>query len=231
MEEKEIKKECNCDDSCDCGCNENQECNCNHECECGDNCNCGDECSCGDECNCTEEETLGCNHECGCSHEEKEKKEKKRFSKKDQIKEAEAKIKELEDKLLREKAELINYRRRKDEEVSRMLKYCNEDLILELLPLIDNFESAIKMDDTNLEDEVSKFLQGFKMIYANLLSTFEKFDIKPIDGVNKPFDPTYHQAVMTEKCDKESGMVIDVLRKGYLLKDKVIRPAMVKVSE
>ena len=158
-------------------------------------------------------------------------KEKKKFSKKDKIKEAEIKIKELEDKLLREKAELINYRRRKDEEVSRMLKYCNEDLILELLPLIDNFESAIKMDDTNLEDEVSKFLQGFKMIYANLLSTFEKFDIRPIDGVNKPFDPTYHQAVMTEKCDKESGIVIDVLRKGYLLKDKVIRPAMVKVSE
>lgn len=238
MEEKELKKECNCDQTCDCGCNEGLECTCE------ENCNCG--CTCDDECNCTEEENCGCMGECNCGdecscgetcecdHESCEcdsKKDKKRKSKKDQIKDAESKIKELEDKLLREKAELINYRRRKDEEVSRLLKYSNEELVLELLPLIDNFESAIKMDDTNLEDEVSKFLQGFKMIYANLLSTFEKFDIRPIDGVNKPFDPTYHQAVMTEKCDKESGIVIDVLRKGYLLKDKVIRPAMVKVSE
>ena len=100
-----------------------------------------------------------------------------------------------------------------------------------MLPIIDNFENAIKMDDDNLEDEVSKFLKGFKMIYGNLLTVLEKFEIKPIDGVNKPFDPTYHQAVMTEKSDKESGIVIDVLRKGYILKDKVIRPAMVKVSE
>ena len=217
MEEKEIKKECNCDESCDCGCNEGLECTCEENC----GCECNDECACEDECSC---------HDEIC--DSNEKKDKKRKSKKDQIKEAEEKIKELEDKLLREKAEVINYRRRKDEEVSRLLKYSNEDLILEMLPIIDNFESAIKMDDTNLEDEVSKFLQGFKMIYGNLITVLEKFDIKPIDGVNKPFDPTYHQAVMTEKLENvESGMVIDVLRKGYILKDKVIRPAMVKVSE
>ena len=112
-----------------------------------------------------------------------------------------------------------------------MLKFSNEDLVTEMLPLIDNFESAIKMDDTNLEDQVSKFLQGFKMIYCNLISILEKYDVKEIDGNNKPFDPTYHQAVMTEKSDLEPGMVIEVLRKGYILKDKVIRPAMVKVSE
>ena len=138
---------------------------------------------------------------------------------------------ELASKVKYTQAELINYRKRKDEDVSRMLQYKDEELILEMLPIIDNFESAIKMDDNNLDDELSKFLSGFKMIYANLIGTLEKFDVKIIDGNNKPFDPAYHQAVMTEKCDMEPGMVIEVLRKGYVLKDKVLRPAMVKVSE
>ena len=231
MEEKEIKKECNCDETCECGCNEGLECTCEENC----GCECNDECTCEENCGCEYNDECTCEDECHCDGEtcdSNEKKDKKRKNKKEELKKAEEKIKELEDKLLREKAELINYRRRKDEEVARLLKYSNEDLILEMLPIIDNFESAIKMDDTNLEDEVSRFLQGFKMIYGNLITVLEKYDIKPIDGVNKPFDPTYHQAVMTEKIENvESGMVIDVLRKGYILKDKVIRPAMVKVSE
>ena len=126
----------------------------------------------------------------------------------------------------------VVYRKRKEEEMSKMLKYSNEDLVKEILPIVDNFERAINMDDDNLEDEVSKFLSGFKMIYCKLISTLEKYEVKAIDGNNKPFDPTYHQAVMTEsKEGVEPGMVLEVLQKGYLLKDKVIRPAMVKVSE
>ena len=185
--------------------------------------------------NCTEESTCGCQDgkECVCTDNCKcdEHKDKKKNHKEEKIKELEEKIKELEEKALRDKAEMINYRKRKDDEVSRMLKYKDEDLVMEMLPVIDNFESAIKMDDNNLTDEVSKFLSGFKMIYGNLLGILEKYDVKPIDGNNKPFDPAYHQAVMTEKCDMEPGMVIEVLRKGYVLKDKVLRPAMVKVSE
>ena len=70
------------------------------------------------------------------------------------------------------------------------------------------------------------------MIYGNIISVMNKFGVKAIDGNNKPFDPTYHQAVLTEHAEgTEPGMVLDVLQKGYLLKDKVIRPAMVKVSE
>ncbi len=88
------------------------------------------------------------------------------------------------------------------------------------------------MDDNNLNDELSKFLKGFKMIYASLVSILEKEQVKAIDGVNKPFDPSFHQAVMTEKVEnQEPGMVIYVLQKGYMYKDKIIRPAMVKVSE
>lgn len=206
---KEEKKQCHCDETCECGCNE------------------GKECTCDESCNCEHEE---CN--CDSKKVKKDKKSKKDKELESKLQLALATINELNDKLLREKAEAINYRKRKDEEVSRMLKYKDEELITEMLPIIDNFENAIKMDDTNLEDEVSKFLEGFKMIYGNLLTVLEKYDIKPIDGNNKPFDPAYHQAVMTEKVEgKDSGIVLDVLRKGYILKDKVLRPAMVKVSE
>ncbi len=184
-------------------------------CECNE-CNCEEECKCDEECTC-EKET---------------KKEKKKDKYKKQIQELEEKIKGYEEKSLRDKAEMINYRRRKEEETSKMLKYCNEDLIKQLLPVIDNFERAIKMDDDNLEDEVSKFLSGFKMIYSNLALTLQNFEVKAIDGANKPFDPVYHDAVMTEhRDDLEPGMIIEVLQKGYMLKDRVIRPAMVKVSE
>lgn len=194
------------------------------------------ECTCQKQDNCTCQEK--CEDTCTCEQKEQETVEKKEHKKekkekyKKEIRELEEKIKELEEKNLREKAEQINYRKRKEEETSRMLKYSNEDLIKQILPVIDNFERAMKMDDDNLEDQVSKFLEGFKMIYCNLVSTLESFGVKAIDGANQPFDPTYHEAVMTEKSDTlESGMVIEVLQKGYILKDKVIRSAMVKVSE
>lgn len=161
----------------------------------------------------------------------KEKKEKKDKNKKE-IEDLQNKIKELEEKVLASKAELINYRKRKDEEVSYMLKYANEDMVKDLLPTIDNFERAIKLDDENLEDELSKFLAGFKMIYCHLVKTLEEAGVKAIDGNNKAFDPTYHEAVITESREgTPPGMVLEVLQKGYLLKDKVIRAAMVKVSE
>ena len=144
----------------------------------------------------------------------------------------EKRIKELEDELLRSKAEFINYRKRLEEEQVRLLKFCNEDLIKETLPILDNFERAISMDDTNLDDEVSKFLSGFKMIYCNFVNVLKNYGVIEIDGNNKPFDPVYHEAIMTEKRDGvEAGMVLEVLQKGYILKGKVIRPAMVKVSE
>ena len=160
-------------------------------------------------------------------HEEKHHKKKECH-----CEEYQKRIKELEEALLRKEADLINYRKRKDEEVSRMLNYSNEDIAKDLLPIVDNFERAISLDDDNLEDELSKFLEGFKMIYCHLTDVLNKFEIKAIDGNKKPFDPNFHQAVLTEKVEgMEPGMVIEVMQKGYLLKDKVIRVAMVKVSE
>ena len=161
----------------------------------------------------------------------KEKKVKKEAHKQ-KIKDLENKIKELEEALLRKDADMINYRRRKDEEVNKMLKYSNEGIAKDLLPVVDNFERAISLDDDNLDDELSKFLEGFKMIYCHLEDILAKYEIKAIDGNKKPFDPNYHQGVLTEKVEGlEPGMVVEVMQKGYLLKDKVIRHAMVKVSE
>ena len=208
----------------------------NEQSDSNNTCHCDSKCSSDDACNCSDGNNCECDNvdvdNSSSEHIDKKNKKEKKDKNKEKIKELEDKIKSLEEQNLRSHAELINYRKRKDDEISKMLKYSSEDIVREILPIVDNFERAIKMDDDNLEDEVSKFLAGFKMIYRKLVAILEKNGVKSIDGANKPFDPTYHQAVMTEKKeDTEAGMVIEVLQKGYLLKDKVIRPAMVKVSE
>ena len=174
------------------------------------------ECMCHDECTCENE--CQCDNECNCNNDiENDSLEK---------------IKKLEEALLRNQAELINFKRRKEEETARLLKYAEEDIIFGFLPILDNIERAINMDDNNLDDEVSKFLEGFKMVYAQITSLLEKFEVKEIEALNIEFDPTYHQAVLTDKDDsKESGIVLEVLQKGYMYKDKVLRPSMVKVNE
>ena len=149
----------------------------------------------------------------------------------DKLNEAFNKISELEDKIIRQNADMVNYRKRKEDEINKMLKFCNEDIIKELLPILDNFERAINTTEELTEKE-QKFLTGFKMIYCSIQNIMEQNEVKAIDGSNKPFDPVYHNAIMLEKNEAyEPGMVIEVLQKGYLYKDKVIRPAMVKVSE
>ena len=159
------------------------------------------------------------------------KKKKKNDKENELIVELNNKIKELESKLLYKDADLINYRKRKDEEVSNMLKYSNLDMASELLIVVDDLERAIKIDDDVLDDELSKFLSGFKMIYTRLINILNNFEIKEIEALGKEFDPRYHQAVLTDNVsDKDNNIILDVLQKGYMYKDKVIRPAMVKVN-
>ena len=224
MEKEEIKEEventekCKCNDNCTCG----DDCNCTPDNKCSEECTCGDDCNCGDNCDCKKEK------------KDKKKDKKKLFGNKkdDKIKEYEKLIKELEDKILVMSADNVNYRKRKDEEVSRLLKFCNEDIIKDLLSISDNFERALKIAEDKTDEEFIKFNEGYKMIYCSIQNILEKYDVKAIDGANKPFDPNYHNAVIMEaKEGVESGYVIEVLQKGYLYKDKVIRPAMVKVSE
>ena len=227
---EEIKnKKCNCDESCDCGCQEGKECTCDDkECQCG--CHGDNKGNCEDEkCKCEE------GSKCTCNDKKEEKKKKGFFNKnkhEDKLNEAYNKISELEDKLIRKEADVVNYRKRREEEFSRMMKFANEGLIKDLLPVIDNFERALKLSEGNKDEAFMKLNEGYKMVYCGLENIMTKFEVKAIDGANKPFDPVYHNAVIVEpKEGIESGMVIEVLQKGYLYKDKVIRPAMVKVSE
>lgn len=160
--------------------------------------------------------------------EEKNKKEKKS----DKINELELKLKELENETLRAKADLINYRKRKDEEVSNMLKYANADLLTSLLSILDNFERSIAIDDNNLNDELSKFLSGFKMIYASLKETIESYGVKEIECLGQKFDSKYQNCLFTDTDpSKEDEVVLDVLMKGYTYNDKILRCASVKVNK
>ncbi len=161
---------------------------------------------------------------------------KKKVNNKPKVNKEEEKLKkenqDLNDKVLRLSAEMQNMRRRYDEEMARICKYEGEELILKILTIVDNFERAIMLDDSNLTDELSKFLDGFKMIYGNLKNILEASEVKEIDCLKQAFDPNTMEAVLTvHEENTEPGIVLDVLQKGYTYKDKVIRHAMVRVSE
>ena len=124
--------------------------------------------------------------------------------------------KKLVDQVKRAQAELINYRTRKDKEVADLLKYSNQSLITDLVPVIDNFERAIKLDDNNLTDELSKFLVGFKMIYSSLASILKNYGVEEISRQGQIFDPSLEQALLTDSVEEmDNEAVIEVLQKGY----------------
>ena len=140
--------------------------------------------------------------------------------------------KELEEKYMRLQAEYLNFKTRTQGEVSRMLQYEGESFIKEALVIKDNLERAVMMDDNDLSDEVSKFLSGFKMILGALTGLFDKYEVREVDCLGKEFDPHFEEAVLTEHDEtKPANVVLEVLTKGYTYKDKLIRPAMVKVNK
>ena len=183
-------------------------------------------------CNC--EKTCACQDEkCECKHDKVEERQTEEIEKlRNQLTEILNEKQSLLEKLQYSKAEMINYRKRKEEETDNKLKYANQDLILEIIPVLDNFERAIKLDDNDLTDELSKFLTGFKMMYASLCEVLKKFGVEEIDCEGKEFDANTMQALMTDSDSNfEDDIVLDVLLKGYRLKDRVIRPASVKVNK
>lgn len=143
-------------------------------------------------------------------------------------KELENNIKEIKDSNLRLQAEMQNIRRHKDEEIFNMAKYEGEDIIKRIIPIVDNFERALSLEN----EDNKKFLEGFRMIYNKLLDILNEYEVSVIDEKDIDFDPNIHQAVLTESKDSiEPNKVLDVLQKGYKYKDKLLRPAMVKVSK
>lgn len=161
---------------------------------------------------------------------EEPKEHKKEHKKDKKLEELQNEVNTLKDKNMRIAAEMVNTLRRKDEETNRLLKYSNESLITELLPVIDNFERALNVDA--ISNDIESYQKGMTMIYNSLKNILEKFEVKEIEAIDKEFDPSYHQAVMQEEKEgTKENIVIEVLQKGYTYKDKVIRPAMVKVSK
>ena len=186
------------------------------------------------------EEGCCCNHEhqedvphcCGggCHHEQEPNNKEVELT--NEVNRLTEENKNLVEKVKLAQAELINYRKRKDEETANLLKYANQDLILEIIQVVDNFERAIKLDDNNLTEDISKFLAGFKMMYASLKETLTRFGVEEINRVGQIFDPSQEQALLTDCVeDKEDEVVLEVLLKGYKLKDRVIRPASVKINQ
>jgi len=136
----------------------------------------------------------------------------------------------LEEKIKLTQAELINYRKRKDDEVEGLLKYANQSLITELLPIIDNFERAISHSEVS--EEIKKYSVGIKMIYNNLNDILKQYGVEEINRVGETFDPNLEQALLVENDPtKKDDIVLEVLLKGYKLKDRVIRPASVKINQ
>ena len=164
------------------------------------------------------------------------KKEKKLF-KKDKVAELEKKISELEEEVAKQKnayfkayADTENLRKRLQSEAETTRKYRIQSFALEVLPVLDSMERAlaVQSDDENIKN----YVKGFEMIHDQLVAVLEKEGVKEIDALNQPFDHSVHQALMQERVEGvESGIVVEVLQKGYMLKDRVLRAALVKVSE
>ena len=136
----------------------------------------------------------------------------------------------LQEKVKLAQAELVNYRKRKDEETANTIKYANQDLIIDLLVVVDNLERTL--ENQNVSEEVKKYQDGVRMIYDNIMNTLKSFGVEVINRVGQVFDPKYEQALLTECVeDKDDDIVLEVLLKGYMLKGRVIRPASVKINQ
>lgn len=133
------------------------------------------------------------------------------------------------DRLLRAQAEFDNFKKRTQRERIAERTYKSQDLVNELLPALDNFERALAVEPT---DDTKSILDGITMVYNQVKDALKSENVEVIETVGKEFDPNLHHAVMqVEDENYESNIIIEELQKGYILKDRVIRPAMVKVNK
>jgi molecular chaperone GrpE len=138
-------------------------------------------------------------------------------------------VEELENKYMRTQAEYDNFRRRTREERSADAKYRSQKLAEGLLPAMDNFERALAVQSDN--EQVTSLLTGMEMVYRQLKEALANEGVEEVGTVGEAFNPHLHQAVMqVESGEHDSDVVVEVLQKGYQLNDRVLRPAMVKVS-
>ena len=138
------------------------------------------------------------------------------------------------DKLLRLAAEFENYKRRMERERLTSLKYAGEPILKEMLSVVDNLERAITAGQTEgaaVETNLNALSEGLRLTLKNLIASLEKFEVKAIDSVGQPFDPNIHEALtMEESAEIPASHVLTEYKKGYLFKDRLLRPAKVTVS-
>ncbi len=147
------------------------------------------------------------------------------------VKSVEEELKETYDRFLRVSAEFENYKKRSAREMSEFKKFANESLLKELLLIIDNLELAID-SSKDKKNSNNGLIEGIDMTLKKLVKILGDFGLKQIESLEKTFDPNFHQAVMQEETDKHSqNTVIKELQKGYILNERLLRPAMVVVSK
>jgi len=150
----------------------------------------------------------------------------------ERLRAAEARAEENYDRLLRITAEFENYKKRVEREMNDFRKFANESLIKDILPIVDNLERALEIPYGNNENAFNGMLEGVQMTLKGLLESLEKFGVVPINSLDKPFDPNFHQAVMQEESEGHpENTVSQELQKGYMMRDRLLRPAMVVVSK
>ena len=148
-----------------------------------------------------------------------------------QLEQAEQKASENYDKLLRVSADFDNYKKRTAREMQELVKYANEKLIKELLVVVDNLERAID-SASGRYDENDPLIQGMHLTLNETIKILERHQVKSVASLGEPFDPSYHQAMMQEEVeDQPPNTVVKELQKGYLIHDRLLRPALVAVSK
>ncbi|MGR3220345.1 MAG: nucleotide exchange factor GrpE [Candidatus Anammoxibacter sp.] len=137
---------------------------------------------------------------------------------------------DLLDKLQRLKAEYANFQKRKSKEIGEIRRFAIQNFVIALTSVLDNFTRAVQ--STEGTKDFDKLLEGIQLVESQFYKTLEDHDVKPIETVGKPFDPVMHEAVIEEEDDsRPHHTVIMELQKGFLLHDRIIRPAKVKVSK
>jgi molecular chaperone GrpE len=171
------------------------------------------------------------NTEPSCETDKKiEVKEENLEELKKELDEKEKEVKEIHDRMLRLAADLENYKKRAAREKEDLVKFSNEEVIKSILPFVDNLERAV--DHSEKAREAESLVEGAKLTIRQLLQALNKFGLSPIESLGKPFDPTFHEAVMVVATDQhQPNHVVEEFRKGYLLHDRLIRPAAVSVSK
>jgi molecular chaperone GrpE len=163
---------------------------------------------------------------------EKEKFEKKIAELESELANQQKSGEELKDKWLRATADFDNYRKRINKEKVEWREFAQEEIIAELLPVLDNFDRALAAMLTSIPNDHVAFAEGMKLVHKQLIDILTQHQVTVIECVGKPFDPHFHEAVMTvPSADYPEDTVVEEIQKGYMHNDKVIRPAMVKVSK